>query len=256
LHPALERLVVLGGSRRGQLRISVTETETGLDVSVRDGKPLDVDLRLSLTSAVHGAAITRLTWNTEILVTIEAPCIRFGATRVHPPPDCFLQATREGEAALQASVVDAISGTDAPVVDLFSGIGTFSLPLSERLEVHCVEGDAAMLDALHDGWRTGKGLRRITVEHRDLFRRPLTSEELRAFGGAVIDPPRAGAEAQISELASSSVRHVAMVSCNPMTFARDAEILNKAGYSCVWIDVVDQFRWSPHIEVVSKFSLD
>jgi 23S rRNA (uracil1939-C5)-methyltransferase len=177
-----------------------------------------------------------------------------GRARVTPPPGAFLQATREGEAALVSLVRDAARGA-ARMADLFAGVGTFALPLAETAEVHAVEGEAAMLDALQKGWRGAPGLHRVTTEARDLFRRPLDAADLRRFDAAVIDPPRAGAEAQVAELARAQVPVVAYVSCNPASFARDARALLAAGYRMDPITVVDQFRWSPHVELATRFSL-
>jgi 23S rRNA (uracil1939-C5)-methyltransferase len=140
------------------------------------------------------------------------------------------------------------------VADLFAGVGTFALPLSERAEVHAVEGDPAMVAALEKGWRGAEGLKRVSTEARDLFRRPLELDELRGFDGVVIDPPRAGAEAQTAVLAKSRVPVIAAVSCNPVTFARDARVLVAGGYRLDWVQVVDQFRWSSHVELVARFS--
>ncbi len=111
-----------------------------------------------------------------------------------------------------------------------------------------------MLEALDSGWREGHQLRRVTTETRDLFQRPLEADELRHFDAAVIDPPRAGAEAQVATLIASDIQKVAMVSCNPVTFARDAQALCGAGFAMPWVRVVDQFRWSPHVEVVAGFT--
>ena len=140
------------------------------------------------------------------------------------------------------------------IVELFAGGGTVTLPLAKRAEVHAVEGEAAMLEALDRGWREGHRLRRVTTEARDLFRRPLEADELRQFDAAVIDPPRAGAEAQIEILSGSDIGTIALVSCNPVTFARDASTLVDAGFVMPWVQVVDQFRWSPHVEVVAPFT--
>ena len=112
---------------------------------------------------------------------------------------------------------------------------------------------AAMLGALDAGWRQGRGLRKVTTEKRDLFRRPLEPDELRPFDAAVIDPPRAGAEAQIARLAESEIERVVMVSCNPVTFARDAATLVRSGFRPDPVRVVDQFRWSSHVELASVF---
>jgi 23S rRNA (uracil1939-C5)-methyltransferase len=177
----------------------------------------------------------------------------FGRARVIPPPGAFLQATAEGEAALLAALYEAVDGA-ARIADLFAGCGTFSLPLAEQAEVHAVEGGAAMIAALDQGWRQAQGLRRVTTEARDLFRRPLTPDELTRYDAVVIDPPRAGAEAQTAELARSRVPVIAAVSCNPVTFARDAAVLAGAGYRLDWVQVVDQFRWSTHVELVARFS--
>jgi 23S rRNA (uracil1939-C5)-methyltransferase len=177
-----------------------------------------------------------------------------GRARVVPPPGAFLQATAEGEAALVRAVRETV-GDAGRVADHFAGCGTFALPLAEGAEVHAVEGDAAMLAALDAGWRAAAGLRRVTTEARDLFRRPLLAGELKRFDAVVLDPPRAGAEAQARALAGSGVARVAMVSCNPVSFARDAAILVAGGYRLERVQVVDQFRWSGHVELAARFEL-
>lgn len=176
-----------------------------------------------------------------------------GRARVSPPPGAFLQPTPQGEAALVAAVRDAI-GAARRIADLFAGCGTFALPLAETAEVHAVEGDAAMTAALDAGWRGATGLRRVTTEARDLFRRPLTATELGRFDAVVLDPPRQGAAAQTAELARSRVAVVAAVSCNPVTFARDAKTLVAGGFALDWLQVIDQFRWSPHVELAARLS--
>jgi 23S rRNA (uracil1939-C5)-methyltransferase len=153
-----------------------------------------------------------------------------------------------------ATVREAV-GKAARITDLFAGSGTFSLPLAEQAEIHAVEGDAAMMAALDKGWRMAGGLHKVAVETRDLFRRPLEPDEFKGVEAVVIDPPRAGAEAQTATLARSKVPVIAMVSCNPVSFARDARVLIGAGYRLDWVQVVDQFRWSPHVELVGRFVL-
>ncbi|MGC9417365.1 MAG: class I SAM-dependent RNA methyltransferase, partial [Rhodovulum sp.] len=140
------------------------------------------------------------------------------------------------------------------VADLFSGCGTFALPLAETTELHAVEGDPAMLAALDAGWRGAPGLKRVRHEVRDLFRNPLRPDELDRFDAVVIDPPRAGAEAQVAAIADSRLARLAYVSCNPVTFARDAKRLCSAGFRLDRVDVVDQFRWSGHVELAAALS--
>ncbi len=254
LRPALLDLVRLAGTRSREVGITMTDGPAGADVVLEDARELDPILRQDAAAWATRAGVARLTWNGEPVAQVEPPWQPMGQARVVPPPGAFLQATREGEAALVTSVLNAVQGASR-VVDLFAGTGTFSLPLAESAEVHAVEADAAMLEALTKGWRGAPGLRRVTTEARDLFRRPLLPEELRRFDAAVIDPPRAGAEAQVAELARARFATVAYVSCSPASFARDAKRLLEAGYRMAPITVVDQFRWSPHVELSTRFVL-
>ena len=247
--PACEAIVEAGASRRGELSLTLTDAAEGVDVAVVGGGALAAPLRVRLAGIAREAGLSRLAWDGEVVAQAAPPTQRFGAARVVPPPGAFLQATREGEAALVAVVREGLAGA-VRVADLFAGCGTFALPLAGRAEVHAVEADAAMLDALGAGWRGAHGLRRVTTEVRDLFRRPL-AEELARFDAVVLDPPRAGAAAQAAALAARGPARVAYVSCDPASFARDAAALVAGGYRLGPVRVVDQFRWSPHVEVVA-----
>ena len=251
--PGLQALVKLGGSRTAEVSLTVTRSLSGADVMVVGGKPLDGQLQLELARVTETYGFARLTWNGDTVALRTAPMQRFGRALVSPPPGAFLQATVEGEQALLRTVALAI-GSAKKIVDLFAGVGTFALPLAERAEVHAVEGEAAMMAALAKAANTTEGLKRVTVETRDLFRRPLEDDEFKGVEAVVIDPPRAGAEAQMAVLARSKVPVIASVSCNPISFARDAKVLIAGGYHLDWVQVVDQFRWSAHVELVAKFS--
>ena len=252
--PALSALVTLAGSRSAEVSLTVTRSLAGPDVMVTGGKDADGTMKLDLARLAEAHGIARLTWNTETVALRAHPTQRLGRALVTPPPGAFLQATAEGEAALLAAVSEGV-GKARRITDLFAGIGTFSIPLAETATVHAVESEAAMLAALDKGARHAEGLHRITVETRDLFRRPLEADEFKGVEAVVIDPPRAGAEAQMHALTRARVPVIAAVSCNPVTFARDARILTQAGYRIDWVQVVDQFRWSSHVELVARFSL-
>ena len=252
--PVVEALGAILCSRKGEVAVTITHSEGGLDVLTKGGKPLDGPTRAALGALAGRHDLARLTCEDEPIAMGRPPVQTFGGVRVVPPPGAFLQATRHGEQSLRAAV-SKIVGTASKVVDLFAGCGTFALPLAQGAEVHAVEGDRAMIEALMAGWRDGTNLKQVTSETRDLFRRPLDPSELKRIDAAVIDPPRAGAEAQISELAKAQVPVIAHVSCNPATFARDAATLIAAGYVMGPIRVVDQFRWSAHVEVVAGFTL-
>ncbi len=260
LHPRLAdaravigTLAARGGLLPGVLRAQVTLTDTGLDIDVTGGRPLDAVLRVDLAAIAAVPDIARLTWAGELVVQARAPRVRFGRAAVTPPPAAFLQPTAEGEAALVAAVRRTL-GPARRIVDLFAGCGTFTLPLAEVAEVRAVEGEAAMLAALDQGWRRAEGLRRVVTETRDLFRRPLLPPEVKGVEAVVLDPPRAGARDQVRALGTTQVPRIAYVSCNPASFARDARILVDAGYRMGPVTVVDQFRWSAHVELVAPFT--
>jgi 23S rRNA (uracil1939-C5)-methyltransferase len=256
--PAAEALALTGASRKAPLAVTLTVSEIGLDVLVRNGKPLDSQLRIDLAGLVDRFKMARLVWDDELIAMEQPPTQPFGPAHVCPPAGAFLQATKDGEAALLDGVREIV-GDAGKIIDLFAGCGTFSLPLATRAEVHAVEGEDEMIRALDAGWRKAAGTKKVTSEVRDLFRRPVLPDELNPFGAAfdaaVIDPPRAGAEAQIAELAKAKTPIIAYVSCNPITFARDAKTLVSAGYTLNWVQTVDQFRWSAHTELVASFTL-
>jgi 23S rRNA (uracil1939-C5)-methyltransferase len=250
--PALHEATAIGSSRKGEISFAVTVSEAGLDIAATGGKDPIPAVFQELAALARRYDLARLTWNGEPIAARRPPTQGFGAAKVAPPAGAFLQATAEGEAALVAFVQNATQGANR-VADLFAGSGTFSLPLAEGAEVHAVEGEAAMLAALDQGWRQAKGLKRVTTETRDLFRRPLLPDELKAYDAIVIDPPRAGAEAQVQEIAQSQCHDLVYISCNPVTFARDAAHLAAAGFTLEALEVVDQFRYSTHVELASRF---
>lgn len=253
LIPALQQFTAQFGSRKAKLVFWVLQTDGGMDVAV-DGLPDFEDQALgdlAAWTATHG--IARLSLGDDVICKLAEPVLNFGSVKVTPPPKAFAQATPAGQIALQDAVRRAV-GSAAKVADLFAGCGTLGLPLADHATLHAVEGDAGLLGALEHGVRHAQGIKRVTCEQRDLFRIPLDHSDLDKFDAAVVDPPRAGAEAQVQQLAQSSVKNIAMVSCNPVTFARDAKLLIEGGYRLNWIEVVDQFRWSPHIEIASHFT--
>ena len=248
--PALEQITRLAATRGSEVTLHVTQTATGIDLSVEQAKPFDRDVMLAL--APLAMAFARITWNGETALQQTPPAVTLGAARVMLPPGAFLQATAEGEAALVNAVNESLAGAHS-VVDLFAGCGTFTFPIAKMAPVHAIEGDRALIEALAHGARHATGLKAVTAQVRDLFRNPLLPEELSRYDAAVIDPPRAGAEAQVAQLAASDLTTIAFVSCNPGTFARDAATLVGAGWRMGPVTVVDQFRWSPHVELVTRF---
>lgn len=243
----------LGGSRKGEMAFQTTATPNGLDVAVSGGKPLDDTLRRQLPQLATEHDVLRLTWDGELVAQSEPPLQIIGQAKVNIPPGAFLQATMHAETALQASVREIVQDAKE-VADLFSGCGTFALDLAQYARVRAFEGDKSMTRACQDA-ANNAGLRfPIKAVTQDLFQDPVTSAELNHFDAVVLDPPRAGALAQCKELAKSEVATIAYVSCDPTSFARDVSVLVKAGFSLDWVQPVDQFRWSAHVELAAKLT--
>ncbi|HWA50638.1 MAG TPA: class I SAM-dependent RNA methyltransferase [Dongiaceae bacterium] len=264
LVPALEKFVP---SLRAALRealhegkpadVLATETATGIDLLVTAEDAANTRQRAVLArfAAEHG--IARVGWQAkrgspEPIVMLHPPQVRFGSITVDLPMPSFLQPSAAGEAALKSAVL-AMIGKPKRIVELFAGCGTFTFDLAALGKVHAVEGSKPSLAALEQAAKRAQLSHRITTETRDLERAPLTFQELKNVDAVVFDPPRAGAKAQSEMLAKSQVKRVVAVSCNPATFARDARTLIDGGYTMSAITVVDQFIWSPHVELVAEF---
>ncbi len=235
------------------LDIIVTSTIDGLDVDFRGVGKLQDRVRQKLVAFANEYGLARLSNHGEVLIERETPRLQMGRALLAPPPGMFLQATVAGEEALAQLVLSTI-GKSKNVADLFAGAGTFALRIAERANVHAVEHEASAMLALEKAAHNATGLKTISTETRDLFRRPLAIDDLKPFDCVVFDPPRSGAEAQARALAESKVPVVIAVSCNVQTFARDAKILIDGGYTMGVVTPVDQFRHSPHVEMVAAFT--
>jgi len=246
----LRELAALIAATPRTFRIAVTVTASGLDISAAESGKLSEEARRAAShfATVHGFA--RLSLDGEIIVEPRKPYVTFEDIPVFIPPGAFLQATETAEQAM-AGLIGAHLARAKKVADLFSGCGTFALRLARKSEVYAAEGDAASLAAFDWAYRHATGLKRVTGERRDLFRRPLGFKELGQFDGLVFDPPRAGAEDQAKQIARSDIPLVAAVSCNPATLARDLRILVDGGYKVSAVTPIDQFLWSPHVEAVA-----
>ncbi len=262
LRPELVRLIaplretlgtLLGADEAAD--IALTLTETGVDFVLIRKRPLTLADREALAAFAEGVDLARVSWRASPLTAAEpvaarrSPQIRVGADLVSLTPGAFLQPSGEGEMQLTKLVLEAITDVQGPIVDLFSGLGTFSIPASRLAMVSAFDSDNAAISTLRNATRGGA----VNAGTRDLFREPLTVKELNAFIAAIIDPPRAGAQAQARRLADSAIPTIVYVSCNPASFARDAAILLQGGYRLDRVTPVDQFAWSPHIELVGVF---
>lgn len=234
------------------LDIQITLSNDGLDVDVRGSGQLSPALTTALSAVANRHDFARLTRHGEIVAMKAAPRVTMGRAEVRLPAGAFLQATTAGEETLAALVAEHC-GKAKHVADLFCGVGPFALRLAAKARVAAFDSDAPAVAALRDAAARTSGLKPIHAETRDLFRRPLWPQELAAFDVAVFDPPRQGAQAQATQLAKSRVPIVVAVSCNTATFARDARLLIDGGYRLTRVTPVDQFRHTPHIELVARF---
>ncbi len=235
------------------LDIQITATAQGLDMELRGAGRLAEPQRLGLIKAANAVRLARLSNHGDLVMQREPPTIAVDGMRVPLPPGAFLQATEAGEAALAALVLGAV-GKAKSVADLFCGIGPFALRLARQAKVLAADSDAQAVAALAAATRNALGLKPIRAEARDLFRRPYMAKDLKGLDAFVFDPPRAGAEAQVTAMAKADIGRIVAVSCNPGTFARDAAILVASGWKLGTVTPVDQFKWSAHVELVAAFT--
>jgi 23S rRNA (uracil1939-C5)-methyltransferase len=233
--------------------LHVTDTGSGFDLLFRWERKLSPPLTKALAEALAGLGIARVMLNKDVAFGDAAPAVLIDSVAVPLPPGAFLQASAAGERALQDRMLALTKGAKT-VADLFAGLGTFTLPLARKARVHAVEADGAALAALAGAQKNARGLKPVTTEKRDLFKLPLTALELKAYDAVVLDPPRAGAQAQARELARSKIARIAYVSCDASSFARDAKILADGGFRMGPVSPIDQFVFSEHIELVGGFT--
>lgn len=243
----------------GEATALLTETATGIDAVLTYDQDLSLEDRETLACLTNDADFAKLSWRRkadqvpEVVAMQRQPVIDFDGVKVAFPAGGFLQPSREGEDLLKQAVLDGFDGVAVGrVLDLYAGLGTFSFPLAKHAIVHAVEGSDVLGNAIHlAAGHAGLG-GRVTAECRDLEQSPLMGDDLKPYDAVVIDPPRAGARAQMEAIADSSyIKTVAAVSCNPLTFARDMRILVDGGFKLASVQPVDQFTWSTHLEVVA-----
>ena len=235
------------------LDIQVTATSSGLDVDVRGSGPLATAMIARLSRIAEQHRLARLTRHGELVLMRTQPSVQIGSVQLVLPPGSFLQATVAGEETLAALVADHCKRAKY-IADLFCGVGPFALRLAAKSRITAFDSDAGAVAALQKAATSTSGLKPVRAEARDLFRRPLMPQELRDYDAVVFDPPRQGAQTQVTQLAASKIATVVAVSCNVATFARDAKILIDGGYTIVGVTPVDQFRHTPHVELVARFT--
>ncbi|MET3589353.1 23S rRNA (uracil1939-C5)-methyltransferase [Bartonella silvatica] len=236
-----------------RFHITITHVENGLDVAFKGCVIRHESLRQKMISAALSCGITRLSVEGETWIEQEKPLIYFGDVCVELPAGSFLQATLEAENVMSHIIMTHLKKAKN-ALDLFSGVGTFTLRMAKKVNVHAVESNEAALESLDSAVRSATGLKTVSCEKRDLFRRPLSVKELECFDYIVFDPPRAGAEEQVRELAKAAIPRVIAISCDASTFARDLSLLVAGGYTVEKIIPIDQFLWSSHVEIVAVLS--
>lgn len=254
IEPVRELLVMIAQPRR-PVKVKLQMLDQGVELILEGVKAEGLDAAMALQDFAGANKLARFAIDQgdgiEILWQPEPPTMRFGDILVEVPPFAFLQATTAGQVALVDAVAEAIGDAGA-VADLFAGVGTFALSVQAGRKVYAAEGARDAITALTGAANRARAL--VATEHRDLFRRPLVPAEINRFGAIILDPPRAGAEEQVKQLAASTAPVVAYVSCNPASFARDAKILTESGYTLDWVQPVGQFRWSTHVELAARFT--
>ena len=235
------------------LDVQITATQTGLDIDIRGYGKIHDNERQALIKAALALDVARVCIHGEIVIEHRSPTISMGRHTIALPPASFLQVTQAGEDALGDLVCEALKKSKN-IADLFAGCGPFTLRLAQNARVAAFETHEPSLKVLEKTIKHTSGIKPVSVQVRDLFRRPLLPHELKAFDSIVLDPPRAGASAQVTQIALAKVPRVMMISCDAGTFARDAALLVEAGYRLGAITLIDQFIHSQHIEIACLLS--
>jgi 23S rRNA (uracil1939-C5)-methyltransferase len=237
----------------GSAEATLTRTDSGIDLLMEAAERPELSACEVLARFAEECDLARIVWHSgpDELVVVERRPVRvlLSGVAVPFPPGAFLQASPSAEMILVEEVLSAV-GPARPAVDLFAGLGAFAFALACDGPVHAVEGDVGTAAALA---RAAADQPRATVERRDLARNPLPADALSRYAAAVFDPPRAGAARQAEALAASAVATVIAISCNPASFARDAATLVSGGYRLERVTPVDQFVWTPHLELAATF---
>ena len=270
LHPALFALIaplrgVLSSlaAVRSEASVVVNLLDNGPDLLLRTDGELITQDRAKLTDFARANGMPRVSWGyeggaTEAVCVLDPPVISLSGVTISPPPGAFLQATREAEAAIVAAVLDGLPAkrtARARVLELFAGCGTISFALAERIRVLAIEGDEALVTACHNGINQAGLMGKVEVRRRDLARQPFLANELSGFAVVVLDPPHAGAAAQMPFIAQAKVPTVIYVSCDPVSLGRDADVLRAGGYRLEKVTPIDQFLWSARLEAVAVFRI-
>jgi 23S rRNA (uracil1939-C5)-methyltransferase len=270
LHPSLFSLiaalrVVLSGlaAIRREASVVVNLLDSGPDVLLRTDGELIMQDRAKLIDFARSHDLPRISWafgaSTPEAVCVLRPALTsLSGVTVTPPPGAFLQATREGEAAIIAAVLDGLPAklpARARALELFAGCGTISFALAQRIRVMAIEGDEALVTACHNAINHTGLMGKIEIRRRDLARQPFLANELSGFAVVVLDPPHAGAAMQMPYIAQARVPTVIYVSCDPVSLGRDAQVLHGAGYRLEKVTPIDQFLWSARLEAVAVFRL-
>ena len=246
--------------KKEKMSAAITMGENGIDLILRGKGDIDLSLRMDLAEFAEKNDLARISWfdtsnknsRYELLAERRKPFVKFEGNKVFFPEGSFLQATKQGQVSLIRAMLDGIEGAKR-IVDLFSGCGTFSIAAAKYANVHAVENNEEMLTALKLSANQMTDIKQVTTELRDLFLRPLLPHELNEYDVAIIDPPRSGAKHQMTEILKSDIKKLVMISCNPLTFARDVQSLIDAGFQMGAVTPIDQFLYSPHLEIISIF---
>jgi 23S rRNA (uracil1939-C5)-methyltransferase len=241
-----------------KVNVSMTDAANGVDVAIYLNRCLDFYQKqeaITFARKYVQRVQTVFDGKCEVLFQKEQPYVVFGGVRVDVDEGCFLQSSEMSDQIITDLVLSHLPNTNDQfkIVDLFCGRGTFTLPLSNGFIVDGFESDMPAVKALADA--ASHAGRSIKVTARDLYDNPLQASELKAYEYAILNPPRLGAKKQSEALKNSGIKKIIYVSCSPESFVRDAKILCEGGYELLEVTPVDQFYYSPHLEVVGVFAL-
>lgn len=246
--------------------IAVCEADNGVDVVLEYDAPVNLDARMLIAELVqNNQDIIRISHRknnidtqVETILQKALPCIQIGKYKIPLPAGGFLQASKKSEKALADLVLQYLQGFEGKIADLFCGMGNFSYYLAANLpkvQITAVDSNSDSLKIFKEAVNTNQ-ISNVEIKKQNLFKYPMMADEISQFQAIVFDPPRAGAKEQCKQIALSPTKPkiIIAVSCNPVTFINDANILLSSGYKLKEVTMVDQFVYSNHSELVACFT--
>ena len=240
----------------------VNKLDYGLDILIQTNKSLRINDLINIFKNFKSKIISiyyqQNNQNPELILFYNKNKLSFGKDNVYGliPPAGFFQATKLAENELIKNILNEIQNKNEYVLDLYSGSGTFTLPLLKNgYNVYAIDNNKSSIESLIKSSKEQNLFNNFKYNISNLTKEKIETHFFQNFDMVILDPPRAGAIIQVTSLGKSKVKKIIYISCNIQTFLRDSKILLSYGYKIKYILPIDQFLYTSHLEIFSVFEI-